>query len=232
MNDPDIKTVKLMRNIFFAVAFIFLINEIFQIHLFLYLLGPVLLIILMLLYYLSSVKRNLMYFIALCCSFIANIFFLEMVHQPLVYGLLAYLIYRLATIILVYRAIKTKKLPPLIIATLPFLCLVLYLINLTQEALGESLYPAIIIGILTSVLGGFSLSSYIFDDNKKNSWLIISSLLFVVQYFIFGIQKFYLWNEVFQPIASAIYAISHYTFYKFLIMDENQKYLAAKIDAT
>lgn len=232
MNAPNIKTVKVVRNIFFAVALFFLINEIFDIHFYLYLLGPLVLVLLMLLYYFSSVKRNIIYFIALGCSFIANIFLLEMAHQPVVYGLLAYLIYRLATIVLVYRSIKLKKLPLLVVATLPFICLILYLVNLTQDALGDSLYPTIIIGVLTSVLCGFSLSSYIFDDNKKNSWLIISSLLFVVQYFLFVIQEFYLWNEVFEPITSTIYVISHFTFYKFIIMDENQKHPAEKIETT
>jgi hypothetical protein len=130
------------------------------------------------------------------------------------------MVYRFLTIVLVFKVIKNKKILPLAIATIPFLFIFLSLLNLIRETLHESFYPALINGLLMSFLGGLSLSNYVLDDNKKNSWLLISSLLFATQVFIFTIQRYYLENVIFQPIAVIIYAISHYTFYKFVILDE------------
>jgi hypothetical protein len=222
VSDND-KTQRRISIIYFAVASVYLINEIVQFHTFIYFFGPLLMLVLMALYFFSSEKRNWIYFVALLFSFFANIFFIEMVQKPFMYGVAAYMVHRFLTVVLVFRAIKKNNTLLLIIATLPFLFSVLYIINLTKEVLSTSFYPAIIAGLLMSFLGGLSLSNFILDDNKKNSWLLISSLLFVAQYFIYGIQKYYLSNEVFQPITSMIYVISHFTFYKFVIMDEESK---------
>lgn len=214
------RTIKTISIIYFAVAFVLLIGEVAKLNPLIYLLKPSMIPVLLLLYIYTSKKRSYGYICTLLFSFSSNVFFLESTSERLLGGILTYMVYRFLTIVIVYKAIKIKKLLPLTIATVPFLFIFLSLLNLIKEVLHESFYPALINGLLMSFLGGLSLSNYVLDDNKKNSWLLISSLLFGTQVFIFTIQRYYLENAIFQPIAVIIYAISHYAFYKFVVLDE------------
>jgi hypothetical protein len=208
---------------YFLLSFVVLISEIAGIRPMVYLFKPLLIPTLILLYFFSSAKKNMIYLFALLFVFISNISFLETTPERLFYGVIMYMGYRFLTIVLVYRIIKDNNILPLTIATIPFLCVTIYLIILTEETLAVSFYPALINAILISLLGGLSLSNYILNDNKKNSLLLISTLLFVVQNILFIIQKYYFTNEIFQPISIIILATSHYAFYKFLILDEESK---------
>jgi hypothetical protein len=58
------------------------------------------------------------------------------------------------------------------------------------------------------------------NDNKANSWLAISTLLFIVLVFLFMIQNYYLANIAFKPMSAFIFAFAHYTFYKFVMEAE------------
>jgi len=89
--------------------------------------------------------------------------------------------------------------------------------------LGASLYPAVVNGILISILSGISLSNYVLDDNRNNSWLAISTLLAIVLVYLFMIQKYYLPNDIFQPLSALIFAAAHYAYYKFVLISEKQK---------
>ncbi|WP_300101627.1 hypothetical protein [Flavobacterium sp.] len=156
-------------------------------------------------------------------AFISSVLFFGTIPESMFYGLLTFMIFRFLTIVVLYRIIDHNNLFPLIIATIPFLCVFLYLLSITEDQLGVSFYPALINVFLVSFLGGISLSNYILNDNKRNSLLLISTLICVTQNFLFIVQKFYFSNAIFQPITVIIYVASHYTFYKFLILDEEQK---------
>jgi hypothetical protein len=216
-SDKKSKSISL---IYFCVAFVLLIIETVEFQPLIYFFKPLLIPILIALYFFSFKKRNWIYVSALLFSFFSNVFLLEITQERLLHGVMAYTVCRFLTVVLVYRTIKIKNWLSITIASSPFLFIALYLINLTQESLFQNFYPLLINGLLMSFLGGLSLSNYIFEESDKNSWLLISSLLFVAQIFIFVIQKYYLFNEVFQPISVIIYAISHYTFYKFVILNE------------
>ena len=103
---------------------------------------------------------------------------------------------------------------------MPFIFIFSCLLNLTLSTEAPEFYPACINGLLISALSGLSLSNYVMNDNKMNSWLAISSLLFVVLVFLFMIQKYYISNVVFQPISALIFGFGHYTFYRFMLEAE------------
>jgi len=217
------KKLKYIRIGYFSAAFILLISEIMKVQTLEYFFKPLLIPILITLYFFSSKEKNKIYFIALLFAFLSNVFLLGIMQECLFYGLITFMIYRFLTIVLVYRIIDNNNLLPITVATIPFLSVTLYLIFLTEETLDINFFPALINALLISLLGGLSLSNYILNDNKKNSLLLVSTLLFVVQNILFIIQKYYLTNEIFQPIAVIIFVASHYTFYKFLILDEESK---------
>jgi hypothetical protein len=217
------KMVKNLSIIYFAVAFVYLINEIFKFHPFIYFFGSSLMPILMTLYFFSSIKRNWIYFGILLFAFISDSLFIGSSKELFLYGLLSYMIYRFLTVVLVFKSIKEKSIVYLSIGTLPFLFVYLYIIYFTEELFSVNFYPLMINGLLFSFLGGLCLSNYILDNNNKNLLLLISLLLFMLQNLIFILKRYYLVSGVIEPIAAIIFAISHYTFYRFVIMQEESK---------
>jgi hypothetical protein len=214
------KTAERISIMYFAVALVLLISELMHFYPFLHFFGPLRSLILMALYFFSSKKRSKVYFGVLLFAFFSDFLFIDKTQELLVYGVLAYMIYRVLTIVLVFKTIKGKKILPIAIATLPFLFAYFYVIDFTKEVISVNFYPLAISGLLMSFLGGLSLSNYILDNDNKNSWLLISSLLFVLQNFIFILQRYYAMNGVFEPLATIVFSISHYTFYKYVITDE------------
>lgn len=161
-----------------------------------------------------------MYFTALFFAMCSNVFFLSIEPKYLLYGMIAFMFYRILTIVIVLDLINKLPLLPFFIACVPFAFIFSCLLNLTMNALGTSFYPAIVNAILISILSGISLSNYVLDDSRNNSWLAISTLLAIVLVYLFMIQKYYLPNDIFQPISALIFACAHYAYYKFVVISE------------
>jgi len=214
---------KTLTTIYFGLTLILIIAEILRNTTMLLIFKPLLIPALMVLYFVTSEARNRYYFFALFFGLCSNIFFLSTTQQFLLYGIVAFMFYRILTIILVLKLIRKIPLLPFAIACIPFTFIFSCLINLTMNSLSTSFYPAIANGILISILSGIALSNYMLDDNRTNSWLAISTLLAVVLVYLFMIQKYYFPNEVFQPISALIFACTHYAFYKFVISSEKDK---------
>ena len=84
-----------------------------------------------------------------------------------------------------------------------------------------SFYPTVINDVVISIFSGMGLSYYVMNDNKPNSWLIISTLLFAFLVILFMVENFYISNAVFKPLSALIFAMAHYAFYKFMYESEN-----------
>jgi hypothetical protein len=61
------------------------------------------------------------------------------------------------------------------------------------------------------------------NDNKQNSVLLISALLFVMLQFVVFVEKYFLVNEfeeLFRPLAMTFNALAFFSFYKYVITAE------------
>lgn len=216
-NDTVIRN---MSFIYFGIAFLAVLNEynVFESSLLLskYCIVPVLLF----LYFYCSKKRNVIYILALLFSFLTNVFFMEPTNERFFYGQVSFALYILLMVVLVFKIIKETRILSLIIAIIPFLSIFSYLLVLIENTRLFSFYISVLDVILMSLMGGVSVSSYVFNDNKKNSFLLISSLFFTTLIFVFTIQKYFSFNEILQPITIVIYSVSNYIFFRFMIEDE------------
>lgn len=208
--------------IYFAITAVLVICELFKSQEMLLIFKPTLIPTLIILYFLTSVKRNVVYIVALGFALISNIFLLWESIDFKVYAIVAFMIYRILSIVVVVRLVDKILWLPFIIATLPFLFIFSCLINLTLTSDMPSFYPTIVNGLLIAALAGIALSNYVLNDNKANSWLAISTLLFIVLVFLFMIQNYYLANIAFKPMSAFIFAFAHYTFYKFVLEAESK----------
>lgn len=219
--------VKALTVCYFVIAFFEVVAEYFIDTKTICTLKPILPLGLILIYCIASKRKSLLFIIALLLSSLTNLLFVPNTPTYLFYGVLVFTLHRFIVIYLVFLNQKLKDFIPIIIATAPFLLIFFYLFSETLEIPENSFYILILQNILISVLAGVALSSYVMNDNKQNSILLISALLFVMLQFVIFIEKYFLVNEFeefFRPLAMTLNALAFFSLYKYIMTAEKSNY--------
>jgi hypothetical protein len=208
---------------YFIIAFFEIISEYLAYTPFICSLKPLIPLLLTGIYLINSEKKNPTFVIVLLLSMAVNILFIPNTPICLYYALIIFTIHRIVVIYLILKLQKVKDFIPVIIATTPFLLIFFYLFIETNEIPANSFYLLILQNILISLFAGIALSSYVMNDNKQNSVLLISVLLFVMLQFTVFIEKYFLINEfqkLFRPLAMTFNTLAFFSFYKYVIIAE------------
>ncbi len=181
--------------------------------------------ILVVLYLVTSKKRQILYIAALLLYQLASVYFYFDTPSGFIFGTFCSASFKICLVILILDLVTKNNRFAFAIASIPFFVFYLYIIEIVIASLGEVYFVWIINAFLTSFIGGVGIINYLNNSDKKSFWLLISAILFVVQIGAFFINKFYLKTESIYQIVILSYAISHFTFYKFLILKEEEKYV-------
>ncbi|KGO95702.1 hypothetical protein [Flavobacterium enshiense] len=182
--------------------------------------------ILLILYLVTSVKRNPLYIIGLALYQSASVFFYFDTPQAFIYATFSSMLFKLSMVLLILGLVTRENYKAVSIAFIPFFVIYLYIIEIVVSFLGDTYYIWILNAFLTSFIGGVAIINYVNNSGRKNFWLLISSILFIIQIAAFFINKFYIKNEGIYQMVILSYGISHYTFYKFMMMHEEEKLLS------
>ncbi|WP_300565659.1 hypothetical protein [Flavobacterium sp.] len=181
--------------------------------------------ILLVLYLVSSKKRQFLYIMALLLYQSASVCFKLEIPNAFIYATLSSVLFKFCFLFLILDLITKENRFAIGIAFIPFFILYLYIIEIVVNALGNVYYIWIINALVTSFIGGVGIICYVNNADKKSYWLLISGILFIIQIGAFFINKFYIKNEAIYQMVILSYAISHFTFYKFIILKEQEKQL-------
>lgn len=210
--------------LYFVVAMTEIMAELFSYKPIIVVAKPLMPVILMVLYFVASDRRSILFFLAVFFSVVTNLLFIPNDPNMLLYGLSAFTIHRILILIYIFKLVQIRDYIPVAIATIPFLLVFFYLLA-SSEVPEDSFAVMVIQNILISIFGGLGLSNYIMNDNRRNSWLLICSLLFLALQFIIFIEKYYLTGmspTIFRPIAMGLNAFAFYTFYEFVMAIEKK----------
>lgn len=208
---------------YFVVAFFEIVFEFFTYKPVIFLLKPLIPLLLIIIYCVKSEKRNLIFILALILSIITNILFIPNTEKCLLYAIVVFTFHRILVIYLIFSLQKIKDYIPVLIATAPFLLIFFYIFMETPDIPENNFYIIILQNLLISIFAGVALSGYIMNDNKQNSILLISALLFVMLQFSVFIEKYLMVNEyqgLFRPLAMTFNALAFFSFYKYIITAE------------
>ena len=195
--------------------------EYFKIQQIVFCAKPLLIPCLFTLYVIRSSKICPYHVVALFFAFLSNIFLLFPEPKLLLYGIIAFLFYRITSIFVVLKNGDRVALLPLFLATVPFLFMFSYLIDIMVSPDHPSFYATIVNDIIISIFCGMGLSNYVMNDNKQNSWLLISTLLFTFLVILFMFDKFSLSFQIFKPLSALVFSLGHFAFLKFMEEAEN-----------
>jgi hypothetical protein len=206
----------------FVVALTEIIAEYFRFLPLIYIFKPSISIILMALYWVTSTKREVLFFLTIGTSLLTNILFIPNNIELIFWGLIVFVFHRIIHLYYITKVTKIKDIVPILLASVPFLLIFFYIFLDTDLLSIEVYYIMILHNILISLLGGFALANYVLNDNKKSMWLTISVLFFVSLHFIIFIEKFYISLQIFRPIAMTLNTFAYYSFYKFIVSNEKK----------
>lgn len=216
------KAVLWLTVTYFTIGLVEVLAELFSYKPIIYVFKPLLPVALMAVYFVASDRRNPMYFAIMILSMLTNLLFIPSSLNVLNVGLEVFLVHRILVIIYLIRLLKIKDFIPVFIATIPFLIMFFYLFYYTQVP--ESSFTILILqNLLISVFCGIAFSHYIMNDSKRNSWLLLSGILFGSLQFIVFVEKFYLSEYspvIFRPMAMGLNVFAFYTLYEFVITTE------------
>lgn len=211
---------KLLTIILFVVALIEIIAEYFRVLPLIYIFKPAISLVLMMLYWVSSPKRDALFFLTISTSLLTNVLFIPKELHYIFIGLIVFIFHRLINIYYILKVMKIKDFIPVILASVPFLFVFFYIFFDTDLLSKEVYYIMIVHNSMISLLGGIALSNFIMNDNNRSSWLMICVLSFVTLHFIIFIEKFYIQLQIFRPIAMSLNAFAYFAFYKFILVIE------------
>ena len=207
----------------FSFTIIEVLAELFSFKVILFAFRPLIALLLMYLYWITSKERNVFFFISIFFLLLTSIFIISESLPFLIVGLAGIVIHRILLILYVIKLNKVKDFLPILIAVIPFIFIFSYLLSISDEIPKESYYPLVIQNILVSILGGVVLSNYFMNETKNTPWLSIFGVLSIALYFIVFIEKCFLPNlppTYFRPLGMILYVTSYYAFYKFVIDTE------------
>lgn len=222
--NKEINNEKLIIGLYFFVSAIEVTAEVFSYKPLIFIFKPSIPLVLMMLYWFTSNIRNTLFFLTILFSLFTNVFFIFDTERMLFLGLIVYVIHRLLLIFYIIKLTKLKDYIPMLIAMIPFVFFFFYLLSLTSEVTRRSYGILIILNILISAIAGITLSEFVMNNGKKDtSWLFIFGLLSVAQYFIVGVEKYFLSDLSlisFRLVALILNMGVYFTFYKFVIKTE------------
>jgi hypothetical protein len=181
--------------------------------------------ILLILYLVSSKDKKVLYLVGLLLYQFASIFFHSGAPTEFIYGTLCSMLFKACLVVLTADMVTKNNYKAISMAFIPFFVIYLYIIEFVVFPLGDTYYIWILNALFTSFIGGVAIINYVNDSILKNYWLLISAILFIVQIGAFFINKFYVKNEGIYQMVILTYGISHYAFYKFMILNEEEESL-------
>ncbi len=217
------KTVSQLTILYILVVVAFSFLDLKSFPIIDFLLGSIRIPILILMYFLASKNKSTLYFSALILFFFAYLFFRENNTIFDFIGAIISLAYRILIFIIVYKSIENKNWTAIILASVPFFFVYLYALLLIEKEIKMDFYPWVVNGFLTSFIGGMATFNFLFQDKKRLYWLFISAILFVIQIGVFLINKYYFPDEILRMLTIILFGVSNFTFYKFVLLQEELK---------
>ncbi|MFK7049289.1 lysoplasmalogenase family protein [Flavobacterium columnare] len=206
--------------LFFIIGLFEVIAEYFNQILMIYILKPLLMPIMMFMYWKVSYERNIYFLLSLFFLLIANILFVSRTFNSAVIASVFFFIYRGLVIYLVIQDQPIKKKLPVVIGSLPFFTAFGYLTFLTKNELDKGIYIYLIQVLFLSFLGGLALSNYMINECRKNFWLLINAVFFAIIQFLLVLKLFYLSTVIFPAISMLLYLFAQFALYKYMLERE------------
>lgn len=221
---PKKDILKIVTLSFFGLAAIEIIGEFLYSDFLISLTKPLLLPLLLFLYWYDSSKVSKFYIVALLLNWCANVLFLSVVSEVIFVATILFMLSRFFIFITIFEKLRSLNFVPILIGSIPFLFLFTYLINLIyEEVFGYTVIVVLLQSLFMSVIGGFALGNYVMKNDEVSKYLLVGSLFFALNIFALGVKYYYLDLGFLKPVSMIFFLAGHFIFLRFMIISEREK---------
>lgn len=216
------RVINALTGLYFLVAITEVMLELFKYIPGILILKPLIPATLIILYWNSSERRHPIYILAMVCSILTNILFISFDTDTLFIGLLVFTIHRVVLLLYTIKLLKIRDYIPVVIGAAPIMLLFFYLQGISQVP-DQLVIIMALQNILIAILAGMGMANFIIGGPMRNTWLLISCVLFISLQVIVFLERFYLNGSAIpalRPLAMGVNAFAFYTFYEFAISAE------------
>lgn len=207
---------KLLIILFFTVSVIEIIGVVINNTLLQMIFKPLIIPLLIALYWFSVDKRNIWYIIALVFSFLGDVFLLDK-NNLFIFGIASFLITQILFITIIVKQMKKPTNFHKYLYAFLYANYVVYLIGLLKPNLGELLYPVIVYGIAIAIFALVATLNYVSKRNNKTLILMFGAILFVASDSMIALYKFHQPQSIYPVAIMTTYILAQYFIYKFMV---------------
>lgn len=221
---PKKDILKIVTLSFFGLAAIEIIGEFLYSDFIISLSKPLLLPLILFIYWYNSEKPSIVYIVALLLNWSANVLFLSVVSDVIFVATILFMLSRFFIFLTIFEKLRNLNFVPILIGSIPFLFLFTYLIYLIyEEVFGYTVIVNLLQSLFISVIGGFALGNFIMKSDEASKYLLIASLCFALNIFALGVKYYYLDLGFLKPVAMIFFIAGHFVFLRFMIISEREK---------
>lgn len=206
---------KLLIILFFTVSVVEIIGVAINNALLQMIFKPLIIPLLIALYWFSVDKRNIWYIIALVFSFLGDVFLLDK-NNLFIFGIASFLITQILFITIIVKQMKKPTNFHKYLYAFLYANYVVYLIGLLKPNLGELLYPVIVYGIAIAIFALVATLNYVSKRNNKTLILMFGAILFVASDSMIALYKFHQPQSIYPVAIMTTYILAQYFIYKFM----------------
>lgn len=195
----------------------------FEYQLVIYIAKPLLMVSLFWYYNLNTETINKLFVYGLFFSFLGDVFLLGKGELFFILGLASFLIAHFFYIFMVAKMLSKVKPMQLLFASIPFILLFIFLLNILYDSLGAMKIPVIIYALTISVFGIVSLLLHLQKKVGYSIILLIGVLFFITSDSILAINLFHFQQSYFPLLIMFTYVTAQFLICSFVLKLNTKK---------
>lgn len=208
--------------LFIIVCILDLIGIYLEQSILIFIAKPLLMITLFWYYAVNAKRINKLFVAGLFFSFLGDVLLLGSGELYFILGLLFFLIAHVFYIIMVVKLLKSTKLSQVLIASIPYLLIFYFLLNILYSGLRDMKIPVIVYAITITVLGISSLSLFLQNKTKTHLVLVFGVLIFIISDSVLALNMFYKEQAIYPLLIISTYVIAQYLICRFVLLNEKK----------
>jgi len=217
------KIVKPLIALYFFVALLDVIVEYFRDAFYIVMFKPLLMPLLISVYYFSSIKPNRFFIAALVSIWMSNLFFITNSIDYTIIAAIFFLIYRILIIYFTHTVIPFPGKEKIAVASIPFLILYFTLGIFIYKEMNHIYFHYVLLSIFMIYFGGYCLAVYLIKEKKTNLYLLMSTLLFTLIHILIIFKIYFSKTAFIQSLVMTLFVIAQYQLLLFVLLEEKKR---------
>lgn len=216
------KLVKPLISFYFFLGILKIIVEYHQDRSLVNLFAPLPMLILILIYGITSKIKNRVYIVAL---FVASCSGFSIGSRPEITLLIETLVLFFSIVLILYLVLQNIKSPGTLLwvmSSLPFACFAALVLLIINYKSGLYIFWFLFKSLFVVFFGGLVLANYLRRYRKANAQLFAGGAMISLALFFLMLARSFTENKYILPMSTAFFMLGHYLLYKFILSRDNK----------